>query len=322
MKTVLNQTGPIRKSLVIPVYKNEENIPDLLTTLETLANNCGEGFEVVFVVDGSPDKSHEILAAALPGCVYAVQLVLLSRNFGSFAAIRSGLEYARGDFIAVMAADLQEPPELIVELFKLLEKDAADVIFGQRMQRDDPPVRNFLARSYWMMYQKVIMPDIPRGGVDIFACNQKVRSAILKIEEPNSSLVAQLFWVGFRRSFIPYDRQERKEGESAWSMKKRIRYMLDSIFSYSDFPIMFMLWVGLVSMLLTLSVGLMTVFGKLMGLIDVAGYTTIILVTLFFGSALLTTQGIIGCYLWRTFENTKKRPLSIVQDVVKNSYYD
>lgn len=320
-KTSVNSTL-IRKSLVIPVYKNESNIPRLLSAVNRLAERFGKGFEVVFVVDGSPDKSQDVLEAVLPECPFAVQIISLSRNFGSFTAIRTGLEYAQGDSIAVMAADLQEPPELVEEFFDLLDKDAADVIFGQRVQRRDPPAYKFLSNSYWAVYRKVVMPDIPRGGVDIFACNQRVRSAVLDIEEPNSSLIAQLFWVGFRRSFVPYERRERQEGTSAWSMKKRVQYMLDSIFSYSDFPIMLVLWVGFAGLLISAIVGGVTLLGKLMGWIDVPGYTAMILVTLFFGSAILTTQGIMGCYLWRAFENTKKRPLSIVQGVTRNTYYD
>jgi glycosyltransferase involved in cell wall biosynthesis len=317
-KAIKSNSNLIKRSLIIPIYKNEANIPGLFAALSKLSNNLDEGLEVIFVVDGSPDKSYDLISQRIHEFSYDSVLILLSRNFGSFTAIRTGLQHARGKHIAVMAADLQEPPELIEQFFELLKKDAADVVFGQRMQRNDPPVQKFLANAYWNIYRKVILPDIPSGGVDIFACNQRVKSAVLSIEEPNSSLVAQLFWVGFRRSFIPYERQERQEGKSSWSLKKRIKYMLDSIFSYSDFPIMTVLWVGLTGLLITAAVGTVTLVAKLMGWIDVPGYTTMTLAILFFGSAILTTQGIIGCYLWRAFENTKKRPISIVQSVENN----
>jgi len=319
MTKIPSDTTLITKSLVIPVYKNEGNIPSLLIALIKLANNLGSGFEVIFVVDGSPDRSYELLSVAIHKCPYKAQLISLSRNFGSFTAIRTGLEHAKGEYVAVMAADLQEPPELIEQFFDILGKNAADVVFGERIQRDDPTAQKFLANSYWNMYRKIVLPDIPSGGVDIFACNQQVKSAVLSIEEPNSSLIAQLFWVGFRRSFIPYERQERQVGKSAWSLKKRIKYMLDSVFSYSDFPIMLILWVGLAGLFVTAAVGTVTLLAKLMGWIDVPGYTAMILVTLFFGSAILATQGIIGCYLWRAFENTKKRPISIIQNAINNN---
>jgi glycosyltransferase involved in cell wall biosynthesis len=305
------------RSLVIPIYRNEENLPRLFVALDTLADKFGEDFEVVFVVDGSPDKSYEAIRARMDSSPFAVQLVNLSRNFGAFTAIRTGMSYARGEVIAVMAADLQEPISLIENFFNLLGKDAADVVFGQRAERNDPPLRKFFANSYWTLYRKLVNSDIPKGGVDVFACNKKVKEALLDIEEPNSSLVAQLFWVGFRRLFVPYERQQRLEGESAWNFQKRLRYMVDSIVSFSDFPIMVVLWLGLTGIALSTVVGAITLVSKLLGWIDVQGYTGIVIILLFFGSALLTTQGIVGCYLWRTFENTKRRPLSIVQSTIE-----
>ena len=302
----------IQFSLIIPVYKNVPNVPYLIPALETLANQVGKDFEVVFVVDGSPDDSHAMLAAAQPSMGFASQLINLSRNFGSFVAIRSGMEHARGEYLAVMAADLQEPPELIAQFFDALKSGACDVVFGQRTGRNDPPVQKFLATRYWNLYRKIVMPDIPEGGVDIFGCNAKVKNAVLSIREPNSSLVAQLFWVGYRRLFIPYQRREREHGKSSWGMRKRLRYMLDSIFSYSDAPILFVLWLGICGLAFSIIAAVITLIGKLAGWIDVPGYTSLALGGLFFGSALLTTQGILGCYLWRAFENTKRRPLVLV----------
>lgn len=316
----MEDSPPIHKSLVIPVYKNEENLPDLLSALKNLSISQGPGFEVVLVVDGSPDGSLERLHAELPSLPFPTQLIAHSRNFGSFLAIRTGMEHARGEYVAVMAADLQEPPELMGTFFETLENDQADVVFGHREKRNDPFLQKLFANCFWKFYGW-LFPDIPKGGVDIFACNRKVKEAVLAIEEPNSSLIAQLFWVGYRRKFIPYQRLERKHGTSAWGFRRRVRYMLDSIFSYSDFPIMFVLWLGLFTLATSFIAGVVTFTAKLYGLIEVPGYTTLLLVGLFFGSALLTTQGIIGCYLWRTMENSKKRPLSLVVNVSKNKFY-
>ncbi len=316
----MEASPPIQKSLVIPIYKNEENLTDLLSSLKNLSRSQGSGFEVVFVVDGSPDGSLDRLHAELPSLPFPTQLIAHSRNFGSFLAIRTGMEHARGEYVAVMAADLQEPPELVETFFETLESDAADVVFGQREKRDDPFLQKLLANCFWNVYARLI-PDIPKGGVDIFACNRKVKEAVLAIEEPNSSLIAQLLWVGYRRSFVPYRRLERKHGKSAWGFKRRVRYMLDSIFSYSDYPILFVLWLGLFGLAASFLIGVVTLVARLYGLIEVPGYTTLLLVGLFFGSALLTTQGIIGCYLWRTLENSKKRPLSLVVNVLKNKFY-
>jgi polyisoprenyl-phosphate glycosyltransferase len=312
-----NITTSITKSLIIPVYKNELNIPDLTTAVDSIANIEGKNFEVVFVVDGSPDNSLEMLGKLLPNKPYSSQLISLSRNFGAFSAIRVGLSRARGRFVAVMAADLQEPPEIIHQFFAALEGGSTDIVFGQRVGRADPMIKTFFSNTFWAIYRKVAIPEIPKGGVDIFACNQKAKEALLSIEESNSSLVSQLFWVGYRRLFIPYERKQREHGDSAWSISKRFRYMVDSIFSFSDLPILLILWIGVIGVTLSTALGLVTIVGKLTGSISIPGYTTIILVSAFFCSGVILTQGIIGCYLWRTFENTKKRPLSIVDKVKK-----
>ena len=312
----------ITKSLIIPVYGNEENIPYLIPAVENIAKNQCSGFEAVFVIDGSPDNSLALLQEAMKTASFSMQIISHSRNFGSFVAIRTGMEHDKGEYLAVMAADLQEPPELVEQFFDILEKDAADIVFGQRVGRNDPPIRRFLADTYWNFYRRVVQPGVPKGGVDIFGCNRRAKEIIMEIREPNSSLVAQLFWVGFRRSFVTYERKKREHGESAWGLRRRIRYMLDSIFSYSDFPIMSVLWVGMLGLFITFLMGGITLFGKLFGLIDEPGYTGIVLLILFFGSSILTTQGILGCYLWRAFENTKRRPLSIVSAKEDNTNFE
>lgn len=306
------------RSLVIPIYMNEPNIPSLLAALESLCQSMGSKFEVVFVVDGSPDGSYGLLRDAMSGCSYAVRLVALSRNFGAFSAIRTGIEYASGAHIAVMAADLQEPISLVHSFFELLARDECDIVFGQRKTRRDPFVRRTLSNLYWAAYRKTVLRDIPKGGVDVFACNQRVRRELLRITEPNSSLIAQLFWVGFRRAFVPYDRAERKEGSSAWNLSKRLKYMLDSVFSYTDIPIMLMMWVGAIGLVVTFLIGIITLCAKLGGWIVVPGYAATILLMMFMGSVILTSQGIVGCYLWRCFENSKHRPLTIVSEVLEH----
>lgn len=313
-------TADISKSLVIPVYNNEENISDLLTALENLHLHYKNQFEVIFVVDGSPDNSLSILSEKLSRVTFHSTLLSLSKNFGAFVAIRTGLKYVRGIHVAVMAADLQEPIELIDDFFAALEKNSADVVFGQRISRKDGFIQKILANSYWALYRRFINPEIPKGGVDIFACNTKVKDAVLSIEEPNSSLMAQLFWVGYRRLFIPYHRRERKQGKSAWNARKRIDYMLDSIFSYSDAPLQAILWLGIIGILSSICLGVITLVGKALNLMkDVPGYTTLVLGAVFLGSTILLTQGILGCYLWRVFENTKRRPISLVQEIKKYS---
>lgn len=302
-------------SLVIPIYRNAENIPALLVALDELSNKLAGDIEVIFVIDGSPDNSGELILAAERR--YTSRVIFHSRNFGSFTAIRTGLEYSRGKYVAAMAADLQEPPELILQFFELLSRDEFDVVFGQRTSRNDPSITTFLSGAYWALYRRLVLPAMPKGGVDVFGCNRNVVETILSIEEPNSSLVAQLFWAGYRRGFVSYERRPRLAGKSAWSLRRRLRYMMDSIFSYTDLPIVLLLWLGVAGCLSSLVFGLITFISWLYGAIDARGYTTIVILISFFGSLNLLVQGIVGSYLWRTFENTKKRPLRVISRIVE-----
>ena len=306
----------MHRSLVIPVYRNEANIDALVAALEDLNRASPSPIEVVFVIDGSPDRSGELLVAAREGFSFPSRIVFHSRNFGAFPAIRTGLEHASGDIVAVMAADLQEPPELILEFFHILEGGETEIAFGERQDRHDGFLRDMASNVFWWLYRWLVIPDVPKGGVDIFACNREALDTVLKIQEPNSSLIAQLFWIGYRRRFVPYRRRERMAGTSAWSFARRLRYMMDSIFSFSDLPILCVLWFGvagcILSLLFAVSVGVLRLFGA----IDEPGYTALAVLIAFSASATLAVQGIIGSYLWRTFENTKRRPLRIVSRVV------
>ena len=301
----------IQFSLVVPIFKNEQNIPDLLDAVARLAAGL-QGFEFIAVIDGSPDHSAKLLAEALNVAPYRWQLIELSRNFGSFAAIRQGLALARGKYLAVMAADLQEPPELICDFFALLSADQCDVAVGVRVARADSLATSFGSKLYWRLYRMAVMRSIPAGGVDVFACNRRFVTALLELEESNSFLVGQLFWVGFRRVEVPYERRARVVGRSAWDFRKRVKYMLDSIFAFSDLPIMLLLWGGAVGAVVSVLVSFAVIVSWLMGFIDVRGYAPTILAIMFFGSLMVLGQGLVGCYIWRVFENTKKRPLSII----------
>lgn len=309
--------SPSLLTLVIPVYRNEANIESLLSALEQLNLNVRSPLEIVFVIDGSPDRSGELLVAAKDQFSFSYQIVFHSRNFGSFTAIRTGLEYASGDVIAVMAADLQEPPELILEFFRILEEGDADVVFGERTGRHDSAMRNAVSNAFWWLYRTLVIKDVPKGGVDIFACNRTARDAVLEIGEPNSSLIAQLFWIGYRRRFVRYERQERAHGTSAWSFARRMRYMMDSIFSFSDLPILFVMWFGIAGCILSTMFGIGVAIARLLGFIAEPGFATLAVLIAFTASASLSVQGILGSYLWRTFENTKRRPLRIISRVVK-----
>ncbi len=299
-------------SLVIPVYRNAENIPSLLEALQQLDRDLDGDLEVVFVVDGSPDDSALRLSTALPTLGVRAQLLTLSRNFGSFEAIRAGLEAGRGDCFAVMAADLQEPPSLVASFYERLQSGACDIIIGRRTGRDDPALRRLMSSAFWAFYRRFVVPDVPPGGLDVFGCSRAVRDQILRLRERNSSLVGLLLWVGFRREYIPYERRAREIGESAWTFRKRIAYLMDSVFSFSDLPIQILLRIGILGLGVSVVFSLAVIATKLFSDIPVPGYAATVLLITFFGALNCFGLGVIGQYVWRTFENTKTRPGHIV----------
>lgn len=302
---------PALCSVVIPVYGNEASLGELIVELEALHQDLRRPLEVVFVVDASPDNSLGTLRERLPRASFRSQLLLHARNFGSFAAIRTGLTAARGQLIGVMAADLQEPASLMREFFVTLEA-GHDVVYGARAERNDPALSSISSRAFWGLYKRFVLPELPDGGVDIFGVTRSARDALLSLSERNSSLVAQLFWIGFSRAPVTYTRRVRPYGKSAWTLRKKLKYLSDSIYGFSDLPIRALTHVGVAAMVLAVLAGVVVLVGRFTGHIRVEGYTPVIVSIVFFGGLNAFGLGIIGQYVWRAFENTKARPLSIV----------
>lgn len=301
-------------TVIVPVFRNAGQIPALLERLAGLHDAIDGGIEAVLVVDGSPDDCHAQLKAALPTQAFQSQLLSLSRNFGSFAAIRAGLQAAGGRYFAVMAADLQEPPELVIDMLGALRADRADVVVGTRASRRDPLLSRLSARLFWSLNRRLVEGDIPSGGVDVFGCNRAFRQQLLQFSETHSSLIGQLFWLGFRRLEIPYDRQASLADNSGWSLGAKIKYFFDSLFAFTDVPIRAFILLGLLGLMISLVLLLVIVVARLTGIIDVPGYAATVTIIVFFSGLNLFGLGVIGSYVWRAYENTKQRPLAVVMD--------
>ena len=299
-------------SLIIPVYRNEASLPELLDAIRELDAALGARLETVFVVDGSPDASYARLKELLPESGLRAKLVLLSRNFGAFAAIRTGLQIAGGPYFAVMAADLQEPPQLMLDFFRALEHESVDVTLGVRTTREDPWPGRVAANTFWWLYRHLVQKDIPPGGVDVFGCNVVFRDYLLRLDESNSSLVGQIIWLGFRRKLIAYHRLPRRHGRSAWTLARKLRYLGDSLFAFSDLPIRALIWAGLAGLVLSTVLGAVVLFARLYGVIPVPGYAATVLTIAFFAALNSFGLGVVGSYAWRAYENTKRRPAAIV----------
>lgn len=302
-------------TLVIPVYRNEGSLPDLLAAIEQLSRRMDGQMETVFVVDGSPDRSYEILRDELPRRGIRSKLVLLSRNFGSFPAIRTGLMHGDGERFAVMAADLQEPPELVFEMDQVLRSGDVDVVVGVREARHDPFLTRLPAQIFWGLYRRYVVPEMPPGGVDVFGCSRAFRDTLLQLQESHSSLVAQIFWLGFRRRTLAYVRQPRAHGTSAWTLRKKVNYLMDSVFAFTDLPVRVLIRTGAFGAAAAALVGSVVAIARMTGAITVPGYTMTAILIVFFSALNLLSLGIVGSYAWRAYENTKGRPLSVALKV-------
>jgi len=304
--------APTVYSVVVPVYKNYASLKLVVERLEWLQTRLDAPLEAVFVVDGSPDDSALLLREILPASTLRSQLICHSRNFGSFAAIRTGFLAAKGDYVAAMAADLQEPVELVETFFAKLSTGEWDVAIGTREKREDPWLSRTMSKTYWSLYRRYVQKDMPVGGVDIFATSRQVAQNFASLGESNSSLVGLLFWLGYRRIEVPYSRSEREHGKSAWTLGKKLGYLLDSVFSFTSLPISIILTVGLLGSVVALVAAFVVFLSWAYGAIPVPGYAAQMLVLLFATGSILFALGIVGTYVWRTFENTKNRPGSVV----------
>jgi polyisoprenyl-phosphate glycosyltransferase len=249
----------------------------------------------------------------LPEQRFAARVLEMSRNFGAFAAIRAGLVEATGPHFAVMAADLQEPPELVLEFFRRLAADACDVVCGVREAREDALHVRAASSMFWGIYRRLVQPEMPAGGVDVFGCNRVARDQLVALTEAHSSLIGLLIWIGLRRQEVRYRRLPRQHGKSAWTLRKKLAYMFDSCLSFSDLPIRLLFGVGMLALAAAIVYGGIVVFARATGLIQEPGYATTVLLVAGFGALNALGLSVVGAYAWRAFENTKARPLSIVQ---------
>lgn len=217
-------TERIKFSIVVPIYYNELNIPHTVPRLQKLQSLMPEcEFEFVFVDDGSKDKSLDLLLEAKDRDS-RIKVVKLSRNFGSMAAIQAGLEYATGDCVGIIAADLQDPPEMFREMldhWKLGKK----IVLGTRADREESFSQKLFSNTYYFLLEKLALKGYPKGGFDFLLIDQQVVQEILQIREKNTNIMSLIFWLGHDQVQIPYVRQERKLGKSRWTLSKKSSYL-------------------------------------------------------------------------------------------------
>ena len=297
-------------SIVVPVYYNEDTLMDLYRDMETkILGKIGE-YELVFVDDGSGDASWEIMNQ-IRAMDENVRLVRLSRNFGEHAALLAGLSACTGDCAVTKQADLQEDSTLILEMYESWKR-GNKVVLALRRSRDENPVKVFFANLYYGIVRKLVNKNMPRGGCDCYLIDRKVIEVLERLDEKNSSLTLQVLWVGFQSEQIYFDRKDREKGKSRWTFAKKLKLVVDSVMSFSYAPIRFMTYMGVVfdifAFLLMIGV-LVEYFTK--G-VPIIGWASLMCVTLLASGLILSMLGILGEYIWRAFDASRKRPAYLV----------
>ena len=300
-------------SIVIPVYYNQDNLRPLYADMsEKLLNRDEYEWEIVMVNDGSKDESYTVMKE-LAEKDKRIEVYSLSRNFGSHAAILCGLSKCTGDCAVVKAADLQEPTEMVLEMAESWRK-GNNVVLAVRKDRQEGKGQTLFANLYYWLVRKAALPDMPRGGFDVYLLDRKVIHVLTQLDEKNSALTGQILWSGFKTEKIYYTRLQREIGESRWTLRKKIRLVTDTLFSFSTLPITIVSVIGTLSCFGAAAWALLVFAFKMFGLIDVSGWTTLFIFNLLSFGIIMLTLGILGGYLWRAFDASRNRPPYIIEE--------
>lgn len=306
-------------SIVVPVYHNAASLPDLLTELQAVAEkNPDDHFEFIFVDDGSSDNSFDVLNT-LSQAESRMRVIKLSRNFGSNPAIMAGLSQAKGDAVAAIAADLQDPPALIHDMIQLW-RDDKKVVIAARKEREDPFPTSLLADAFYKLFRRYAIETMPERGFDFFLIDQQVCGLINDIQENNAYLMGLILWLGFDPHVLYYSRQAREEkyGQSMWTMTKKLKYFVDSFVAFSYFPIRLASGLGLVFSVLGLLYAAWVIFARLFLGIEAEGWASIMVVVLIAAGVQMLILGVIGEYMWRNLDETRRRPRFIIEKIIEH----
>lgn len=300
-------------SIIIPVYYNAQNLQPLYEDLcKTLTISKDFQYEILLIDDGSGDGSYAEMERLLQMDQH-FRIFRLSRNFGSQAAILCGLSHARGDCAVIKAADLQEPTEMILDMFNSWQ-NGNNVVLAVRKGREDKKENALFSNMYYWLVRKFALPNMPQYGFDTFLLDRKMIDVLVNMKELNSSLTGQILWSGFQTDKVYYTRRTRTIGNSKWTLHKKLRLVSDTLFSFTSLPITIVSVIGGFSFVGSLIWAVAVLLSKMSGNIIVSGFTTLFIFQLFSFGVIMLTLGLLGGYLWRTFDASRKRPVYIIED--------
>lgn len=318
---VLNTTELL--SIVVPCYNEEAVLPIFFDAVQKECEklkNCD--VEFIFVNDGSKDKTLHLLRNLSKSYPNTVRYVSFSRNFGKEAGLYAGLKHANGDYVVVMDADLQDPPELLSEMLQILQENNGEIdcVGTRRVTRDgEPPIRSFFAKQFYKLINHISDTDIVDGARDFRMMTRQMVDAILSITEYNRFSKGIFSWVGFNTYYLEYKNKERVAGETSWSFWELFKYSVDGIIAYSDVPLSIASFTGFISFFAALILALIIIVRTLVFDDPTSGWPSLVCIILALGGMQLFCLGILGKYLGKMFLETKKRPIYIIKEDENNN---
>lgn len=304
---------PPRLSLVLPVFNEEETLPELHRRLEAFLGDIGVAWEVVFVDDGSKDRSLELLRA-MADREPRYRVVSFGRNFGHQIAISAGLDVAEGDAVVVMDADLQDPPEVVRDMLAKFE-EGFDVVYGIRTKRHGETIfKRFTAAAYYRLLRALLGFEVPLDAGDFRLMSRPMVLALRSLRERHRFVRGMVAWIGFRQTKVYYERPARFAGETKYPLRKMIRFAVDGITSFSIIPVRLATYLGVFAGILAVLIGTWAVLQKLRGAPTVEGWTTIMMLIALSSSVQLLVMGVLGEYVGRIYDEVKRRPLYTVAE--------
>lgn len=311
----------MKLSIVVPCYNEAENVSAFQEAVISAFQGCDYDYEIVFVDDGSRDATLHNLKKLYSAQKCPIKVISFSRNFGKEAAIYAGMEQAEGEYISLIDADLQQHPEIVLDMVRILdEKQECDVVAAYQDRRSEGKVLSFFKKSFYNIINHLSEVSLHADASDFRTFRRSVRDSLLKLGEYHRFSKGLFAWAGYETHFIPYVAGERRNGKSKWSFRKLTNYAIEGIIGFSTKPLRYSIYLGSFTAVAALIYLLCIVVEKLFWGIDIPGYATIIVLILLLGSIQLFCIGIIGEYVGRTFEQSKNRPVYIAKEILKPMY--
>lgn len=300
-------------SVIIPIYNEEKNLNELYKRLIDSVSKVSQEYEIVFVNDGSKDKSYNKIVE-FANNNQKVKYINFSRNFGHQIAISAGLDYCKGKAIIIIDGDLQDPPELIPDLYKK-HKEGFNVVSAKRKTRKGENLfKKITAKFFYRILSKITSINIPLDTGDFRLIDDKILGNLKLMPEKHKFIRGQISWLGFKQTFIEYDRDSRKHGETKFTYKKMIDFAIDGITSFSAFPLKIVTFLGFTVSFISIIIILYALYSKFILDRVITGWTSLVISTMFIGGVQLLSIGIIGEYISRINREVKNRPLYIIEE--------